>query len=383
MKLRKLRPALLLCLLATLTPWGSPLLAQTTAQTTHWQQRPVPYYSTAHLLHGLYRDKVKHTRELHQNTQALHPALHALCTAQPNEADNALKKARAAWTDVMVTWDYLATVPIGPLLDRRSLRQIDTAPARPALIARAIATQPQGAKAFERVGTPAKGLPALEWLLWSEPIQPNTPACNYAMEVALDVEREAKGIYDAFRQIAFATDWDAEEQQERSSAAMTEFINQWIGGIERLRWPNMEKPLRAAESSGGIVPAWPQAAKHWPRAASGQTTLSWDTQRTALEHLTVADSLSSPPTPGYATVPLETYLRGRGLNPLADKLVQAMKVVNDTYGDLTQAHAKASKNTGTHIMQFTRALAALKRLGEAEIAPALQVTIGFSDADGD
>jgi len=355
----------------------------TPAHAQHdWQRQPVPFYDTSHLLQGLYGAwGVQKTKAFVDAAHALPLALHAHCTAQPAQAKHTLEGARQEWAGVTLSWDTLSAVAIGPLIERRSLRQIDTAPARPALIARAITTQPQGAKAFERVGTPAKGLPALEWLLATEPVQPGTPACNYAVEVALDVEREAQALTTAFAEMA-STDWAAEENQERGTAAITEFINQWIGGMERLRWANMEKPLRAAESSD-MVPAWPLAVKHWPRAASSLTVESWEAQWSALHRLTVLSKGQKIPTPGRHMVPLEIYLRGRGLNPLADQLVQAAQTADSAFAALKKAIAQSSKNTGTHVMQFARALSALKRLGEAEIAPALQITIGFSDADGD
>ena len=78
-------------------------------------------------------------------------------------------------------------------------------------------------------------------------------------------------------------------------------------------------------------------------------------------------------------MPLETYLRGRGLNPLADQLAKTTRDIDTAFAAL----GKAGKNNGTQVQQVARALSALKRLAEAEIAPALQVSIGFSDADGD
>jgi len=350
------------------------------AQVPDWQRQPVPYYSTAHFLQGLYGHLyASYSNLFAQKARQLPNSLKTLCHAPTAKADSALAAARTDWQSAALSWEIFSAVAIGPLIERRSLRQIDTAPARPQLIERAIKTQPQGAKAFERIGTPAKGLPALEWLLWSKPAQPGTPACHYAIEVALDVQREADALEAAFKQRA-ATDWEAEDEQEHASAAMTEFINQWIGGIERLRWANMEKPLRAAES-GDTVPAWPLAAKNWPRAASGQTLASWLVTYGALQAFALP--AAAPPAPGQGSVRLEHYLRGRGLNPLAEKLVQALHTAEGALAELITAHEKSSKNIGTKVLELTRALAALKRLAEAEIAPALQITIGFSDADGD
>jgi uncharacterized protein len=47
---------------------------------------------------------------------------------------------------------------------------------------------------MELIGTPAKGLPALEWLLWVKPIQPASAECRYAVQVAAEIQREAQAL---------------------------------------------------------------------------------------------------------------------------------------------------------------------------------------------
>ncbi|AVS71385.1 hypothetical protein C8247_13720, partial [Paracidovorax avenae] len=289
----------------------------------------------------------------------------------PDGSSAALAGARQAWQRAMLAWEGLSAVAIGPVVSRRAQRQIDFMPTRPQLIERAIKAQPQGATAFERVGTPARGLPALEWLLWTQPAQPASPACSYAVEVALDVEREAVAQQAAFREAAHA-DWAAEDQQERSAQAMGEFINQWVGGIERLRWAHMEKPLRAAQGT---------RAPDYPRAASGQAGAAWTAEWAALRALTVQADGTPPVQPGQGAVPLETYLRGRGLNPLADRLREVALRIDTAMAAVAGPNAAAAD--GARVLQAARELSALKRLAEADVAPALQVSIGFSDADGD
>ena len=346
------------------------LSAQADQAQNDWRHDAVPFYDTTHALQSLYTHWGQpRSAEFASTSKALAPAVQTLCAAPAGQSAAALDGARMAWQKAMLAWESLSSVAVGPVVARRSQRQIDFAPTRPQLIERAIKTQPQGAKAFERVGTPAKGLPALEWLLWTQPAQPASPACSYAVEVALDVEREAVALQAAFKE-ASATDWGAEDEQERSTQAMGEFINQWVGGIERLRWAHMEKPLRAAQGS---------RAPDYPRAASGLSAEAWTTEWSALRTLAILPPDAAVPAPGAALVPLETYLRGRGLNPLADQLLKTTQNIDSAFSALT----RAGKNNGTQVQQVAKALSALKRLAEAEIAPALQVSIGFSDADGD
>ena len=350
-----------------------PLAAPAQTAVPTWQREAVPFYDTVHALQGIYGHwALPRAQDFNHNAQALAPAVAALCQAkddQTQDAQPALAAARSAWQTTARAWEQLAAVSVGPVIARRSQRAIDFTPTRPALIEKAIATQPQGAKAFERIGTPAKGLPALEWLLWTRPVQPGSPACAYAQEVAQDVARESAALQAAFANAA-RTDWGAEDEQEQSTQAISEFVNQWVGGIERLRWAQMEKPLRAAQGT---------RTPDYPRTASGNTLAAWAATWAGLRSVTVLPAGSATPTPGEALVPLETYLRGKGLNPLADKLRRAADTVDTS---MAQVQKNGVQNKAA-IQQTAKSLAALKFLAESEVAPALQVSIGFSDADGD
>jgi predicted lipoprotein len=321
---------------------------------------PVPFYTPPAFMQGLHQHwYAPRSAAFAAAAAAMPPAIERVCAGA---GGTALNDARSRWQSAALAWDALAAVAVGPLLQRRSMRQIDFTPTRPELIARAIRAEPADAKAMERVGTPAKGLPALEWLLWTQPVAAGTPGCRYAVRVAAEIVTEADALARAFGELA-ARDWPNEG--EAASAATAEMLNQWVGGIERLRWANMDKPLKSA---GNKSPAF-------PRAASGSTRQSWTAQWQGLQALGAA-STGAAPDPGAGLVPLETYLRGRGLNPLADKLAAASAQVNRQMEALTASDLRQPE-------AVTRSLASLKRLAEAEIAPALEVNIGFSDADGD
>ncbi|UUZ64113.1 hypothetical protein LP417_02185 [Polaromonas sp. P1-6] len=117
----------------------------------------------------------------------------------------------------------------------------------------------------------------------------------------------------------------------------------------------------------------------FPRSASGTTAQSWSAQWEGLRSLAVALERQAP-EPGKGLVALETYLRGRGLNPLAGKLLAAVQQVQQA---LPVAATPATPAGNAGLLTATKSLGKLKRLAEAEVAPALEVNIGFSDADGD
>jgi uncharacterized protein len=325
----------------------------------------VPYYTAAHFMQGLHRGWYgPRSAEFARHVADLAVALERLCRAAPHDFADALEQTRERWRQAARAWDGLSYVAIGPLVQRRSARQIDFNPTRPELIARAIEAAPADAQAMERIGTPAKGLPALEWLLWTRPVAPGTPACRYAEQVVADIGREATALARAFADAA-ARSWSDED----AVPAMSEAVNQWVGALERLRWQDIERPLRSAGQAG-------RKAATLPRAASGDTQASWAARWQALGALSALPRAVAPARPGEGLVPLETYLRGRGLNPLADRLAESV-ARSDRRMQAASAQAPHRQRDAA------RELAALKRLAENEVAPALNVNIGFSDSDGD
>ena len=321
-----------------------------------------PVYNAAHAMEGLHR----HT--LLPRAQAFAQAAASLTTQTTAYCGGAapLPTVRQQWTGTLQAWEALSSVATGAVLERRSQRQIDFWPVRPALLERAIARAPRGEDAMQLVGTPAKGLPALEWLLWTRPAAPNTPACAFAQEVAQDVRREAQALVQAEARLA-AQDW--EDNAEASEKGMAEWINQWLGGLEQLRWAQMEKPLKAA-------PANERPA--YARLASGSDALSWQTQWQALREqagVTPAQR-RAPPLPGQALVPIEAILLGKGEIALAARWSAALAQADTAMTSADPARAASVLNAAT-------AMKSLNLLYQNEVASSLDIPLGFSSADGD
>lgn len=315
----------------------------------------VPYYTPQQFAQGMQQWQGAMASEFARLGAPLAAALQARCDGAP------IEEARRAWIASVTAWERYATVVLGPVLERRSARRIDFSPPRPALIERAIAAQAFDAAALERTGSPAKGFPALEWLLWQVETPPATPTCRYAMALGSDIAREAQTLADA------ATA-NAPVDETQGSGVLSDTLNQWIAGLETLRSRHMERPLQASVHSR-------RDPAVFPRIASGGTARSWAAQWQALRHLAVQED-EGPAQPGAGLVPFETYLRGLGLTPRADALRTAvwrcdaaLDALDPTQHDRVQA--------------ATAALATLRRLVEDEVAPALNVSVGFSDADGD
>ncbi|MBX3609880.1 MAG: imelysin family protein [Hydrogenophaga sp.] len=319
---------------------------------------PVPFYTSPDAVAGFHRG---HTVPLAQafadRSAALVLALQQHCAGGPG-----IEPARAAWTQTMLAWERLSAVAVGPLIERRSLREIDFQPMRPDLLKRMLAREPKSLADMARVGTPAKGLPALEHLLWVAPVTAGSPACSYSVLAAQAVQAEADALHQAFA--ALAAD---PPQEEASVPAFSEWVNQWLGGLERLRWANMEKPLREAATRGG--------APAFPRAASGQTAAAWAQAWGSLRAVAVQGA-APVPAPGQGLITIETYLRGRGHLALADRWRDAVLQADG-------AMKNASPDQPARVDAAATALKSLTALMQRDVSTAMEVGIGFSSADGD
>ncbi|NDY91569.1 imelysin family protein [Ideonella livida] len=329
---------------------------------TDWRREAVPVIPPDQYVHMLDRHAfAPWSADFLARAEALRQRLAVDCAADAT--------AREAWRQALQAWSRLSAAAVGPVVERRSARRIDFQPTRPELLQQALEAAAAGTLDMDRVGSAARGLPALEWLLWSPQAQtsPQTSAqaagaCRLRRVLADDLRAEAQALAEGFAQRQ-ASPPDEDQTPER----VAEAVNQWLGGLEQLRLQALERP---ALSSASGAPAL-------PRALSGASTEDRMARWLALRQLAVAQAAVAP-APGTALVPLETLLRAKGLNPLADRLRAAVAAV-----DRTLAAVPARAPGPTALRTASRSLAALQRLASEEIAPALQVTIGFSDADGD
>lgn len=346
--------AALLCLLGLAA--APPAPAQ-----TDWQAVAVPYYTPQAFAAGqLAHWYAPQARDFEQAAVALARAVRAHCAGDPPLA------ARQGWQQALLAWDRLSTVAAGALIERRSVQRVDFAPVRPEQISRAMGrtiSHPTGHQSanpidMAQVANAAKGLGALEYLLWT-PAAPALPHCPYAEWVADDIGAEAAALARAFGQAG-------ELDEAQAVAMMNEAVNQWLGAVEKLRMQGIERPLREAQDRRLARPVF-------ARQASGASAAERAARWQALEALAVRGSAGAP-APGGGLVPMETYLRGKGLNALADRLVRAVRAA---------AQALRGAESPARLQAAARRLATLKSLVEAEVAPALDIRVGFTDADGD
>ena len=84
-----------------------------------------------------------------------------------------------------------------------------------------------------------------------------------------------------------------------------------------------------------------------------------------------------PPPPGKALVPIEALLLGKGQLALAGRWVTALDKVTVGMAGLTP------QSTPTQWLAVTQLMKTVSALFQNEVATALDIPLGFSDADGD
>jgi predicted lipoprotein len=272
---------------------------------------------------------------------------------------------RPLWTSTLLAWETLAAVAVGPLLERRSARAIDFWPTRPAQIQRLLdagLASLSDVRSLETVGAGARGLPALEWLLFK------TPGSGHARPLALllaqQVRQEADTLLAGYQQLA-----RTEREESEAWALYGEWFGQAVGGLEQLRIKKMVLDTRGKDSSP------------WVRGLSGQTAASWLAQARGLQAFLVGTPAAQAaaqqqaalwPVPGS----VNSLLLGRGHLQRSQTLLQHTAAMVQAVAH-AQVHKPASLRTAQAALSKTSALM------DTLAGQVLNITLGFTDADGD
>ena len=86
---------------------------------------------------------------------------------------------------------------------------------------------------------------------------------------------------------------------------------------------------------------------------------------------------TEPPPPGQALIPIEALLMGKGHLALAGRWGQALDAVSAAVAGLPAQPGERE------LMALSRTMKTVTTLYQGEVASALDVPLGFSDADGD
>lgn len=319
-----------------------------------------PFYRASDLVRGgLQGHWLPRAHAFARAAGELHQALH-IPTAD-------VSARRAAWVRCMLTWEQLAAVPAGALLERRSVRTLDFWPTRPAQvqalarIAQSTDTEALAAK-VHAVGVGAKGLPALEWLLWTHPNDPGAQALAAALSA--EVSAEAATLLQAYQTAARAADSDQMDEAQ-AWTDYGEWFTQSMGSLEQLRLKKTRVNTRGKDSA------------IWVRGLSGQTSAAWQAQWEGIAHFLAGDPRGNCASADDAIAPSFTnLLRSRGhLAPASQLTLQLTKT--------RRAVQAARPQWANTVLAAQHSLAVLHAMTSDMGAGLFDFSQGFTDADGD
>lgn len=320
-----------------------------------------PYYGVDDVINStVVHHHARHTADLLQQLNLLEQSAVQYC-----RGDQALASLKQQFRHTYLSWLELSAVVWGPMLQNNTVRLLDFRPLRVNLLERAVSRQPSGEAQMKLVGSPAKGFPAIEYLLSQPTFIPGSASCNYAQEVTRDMVRSVSSLQ---WQSADSANVDVEAEAGQLQAQMQLYFNQLVGALHNLAWERMEKPLLKHTEE-------PDSDSSWPLAELGLTQAAWSSQWQSVMDLLVIQRAAAP-DPAREVVPLEAYLRGLGQIELADTLVSHTRSAN-------QAMQANQTDLPATVELSVVKLKALKNFLEQEVAKGLKVSIQFSSSDGD
>ena len=330
--------------------------AQSATKIIATPQVAAPFISSDQIVQGLL------TQHLQPAAAALQQAAQALAQSL-SQGKAPWAQHRPLWVATMLAWERLAAVAVGPLLERRSARAIDFWPTRPAQIQRLLESGSVTTVAqLETVGATARGLPALEWLLWKT--DGSGHALAYASVLAQQVLAESQALQAGYQTLA-STAWEEED----AWALYGEWFGQAVGGLDQLRIKKMVPDTRGKDSAP------------WVRGVSGQTAACWQAQAQGLQAFLVgspaAQATTQAATPGWPVAgSLNSLLLGRG--HLRDSLT-----LQERTASMLRAVQAARPGNAASVRAAQAALALVSALANGLAGDVLAITMGFTDADGD
>lgn len=174
--------------------------------------------------------------------------------------DDTLRNARSAWSEAHRAVRVASVVRAGPYTTERFEGAVDYFAFSPSALERALANVPGIADEayIDTVGSNAKGLPALERLLYARPVDDvalraslhdaagPTPRCHYAVAVARFAAAAARRTHAAWRDTygpQLGTAGAGSTGFSRESQATTLLFNELVRAIDALRFERLLVPF--------------------------------------------------------------------------------------------------------------------------------------------
>ncbi|HEY3500094.1 MAG TPA: imelysin family protein [Polyangiaceae bacterium] len=293
-----------------------------------------------------------------------------------------LEAARSAWWTARAPWKRAEVFAFGPYSEepQRIGPKIDFWPARPETIEGVLEDDFElDPEAIEDLGAPAKGLPALEYLLYAPDADPvalfgDPRRGEYVRALAQDLVARAREIHDA---------WAPEHEN---------FLNELVdAGRSSTRFMNLNAALGEIVNRIGytlendrlekLAPALGDTSDGTPQPDRLESTYSGRSLEDLRDNLAGIEHLYRGDAPSGLRG-LDAYLRGRGKN-LGRSFDELALACRNAFDALPGTLAEAVSAEPAAVREVMSRFAALQRFFQVDVLNALSLSLGFNDNDGD
>lgn len=355
MKRRQLLRCVSLAALAPVAPLWAASPARTAASCATVSKQQAPYIRASELVQALTTySTLPAAQAFAAHSQTLMGAIHT----------RPWTDCRALWTQSMLAWETLAAVPVSALVERRSVRTVDFWPTRPAQIQALLDAGPErlaSPQTQQTIGASAKGLPALEWLLFRKDADASSAAL--AGLLAEQVLQEARILEAAYNSLQL-TLWDEAD----AWAAYGEWFSQAVGSLDQLRLKKLKPNTRGKDSA------------IWVRGVSGQTRAAWKAHAQGLCDFFVGPRASAPVPACEASLPVAGSLHSLLLGRRYPQEAARLQVLA---GAMLHSVGRAQPEQAASLRSAQQAVANLHRFVSDAGSELFDFSQGFTDADGD
>ena len=305
-------------------------------------------------------------------------ASHALCES-PSEAT--LDDARTRWREALVAWNHTLAGGIGPAIDEHLADGIELFPTRPELIEAAIAeaTLPIAPADIDALGASAKGLLAIEYLLFADDaltLLEGETRCAFLVALGDDLVMRTTRLHDAWAREGGAFVVQLETAGRESTVyreqrtVISLLVTRLLSTVELVRLTKLGVPLGRRDMSMLAHPE--EVESRW-----GEGSVA--AMRADLEGLRAIWLCSDGSSDQRG---IEDYVRV--LDPeLADRVTMEIDAALAAIDAVPEPLAEHVSGATTEADAAYEALRVLGRSIGADVAATLGITVSFTDADGD
>ncbi len=299
----------------------------------------------------------------------------ATATAKLCKTDGAAPTAaQTAWLAARSAWNVTGAFAFGPVVEQMQAAPLDFWPVRVDTIEAKILEAPATIDAawIDGLGTSAKGLPALEYLLFAMPLPADSPRCAYATALADDITRRSDEL---------ASGWEVHAEHLRTAGAagsayaseqagLDAVVNATIENLYRMVKDKLDRPL------GNLTGSDPDPAALESRF-SGTTREDLEANLRGFAMVYLGADGEPGGEPG-----LGALIAAR--DPDLDRRILAQHgVARDALAAIPDPFATALTDHRSDVQRARDEIDGLRRLIKLDVASLLGVTLSLSDNDGD